>query len=121
MIVCNCYIRTLIKRVFLLNFLKFIAILTLQFSGNGFGDAPSTEDPFRQAPPTPTTTTEFNYNQFQNNEVGSNQPFDPFPSNFDRNRPRPQVDEFGNPLGEIYNVDTTRFELGVGIESEDLR
>ena len=109
------------KRVFLLKFLKFIAISTLQFSGNGFGDAPSTQDPFRQAPPTPTTTTEFNYNQFQNNEVGSNQPFDPFPSNFDRNRPRPQVDEFGNPLGEIYNVDTTRFELGVGIESEDLR
>ncbi len=82
----------------------------------------TTEDPFRRPPPVSTPTTELNFNQFQNNELGSNiQPINPFPQNRNRNRPRPQVDEFGNPLGEIYNVDTTRFELGSGIESQELK
>ena len=97
----------------------FFNLYTFQFQQF---NTPSTVDPFRQPPLQ--STTEFNFNQFQNNEIGSNQPIDPFGSsfnNFDRNRPRPQVDEFGNPLGEIYNVDTTRFELGVGVQSDELR
>ena len=38
-----------------------------------------------------------------------------------RGRPRPQVDEFGNPLGDIHSVDTTRFELGESTDAEELR
>ena len=111
-----------------------IVNFNFQFAGNGFNTPLSTEDPlapFRNAPTTQkTTTTEYNqfqysgdYNQFQNNEVGSRDgPYDTFQSDYERNNvPRLQVDEFGNHLGEIHNVDTTRFELGVGVRSEDLR
>ena len=63
----------------------------------------STEDPFRS---NLQSTTEVDFNQFQNNELGNNpDPIDPFPQNRNRNRYRPtlkrlEVDEFGNPLGE---------------------
>ncbi len=36
-------------------------------------------------------------------------------------RNRPQVDEFGNPLEEIHSVDTTRFELGDGVDAREVR
>ena len=65
----------------------------------------STENPFRRPSIAPivTSTTEVNFNDLQNNELGNGQPYDPFTpqeQRYDRNRPRPQVDEFGNPLGK---------------------
>ena len=39
----------------------------------------------------------------------------------DRDRGRPQVDEFGNPLEDIHSVDTTRFELGTGVEADEIK
>lgn len=58
-----------------------------------------------------------------------------FPSRDDNNRPnlysppvqdrrqpnRVQVDDFGNPLADIHNTDTTRYELGVGGDPNELR
>ena len=34
---------------------------------------------------------------------------------------RVQVDDFGNPLADIHNTDTTRYELGVGGDPNELR
>ncbi len=31
------------------------------------------------------------------------------------------MDEFGNPLEDIHSVDTTRFELGEGVDAEEAR
>ena len=58
----------------------------------------TTPDPFRGVL---RSTTEVNFNQFQNNELGNaRQPLDPILRSYERNRPAPQVDEFGNPLGK---------------------
>ena len=60
---------------------------------------------------------------FQNNERPVEQgPINPFRTT---QRPsgifqRPQVDEFGNPLEDIRSVDTTRFELGEGIDANEV-
>ena len=62
------------------------------------------------------------FQQFQENETpGSNGPISP---SFDiptRRRNRPNVDEFGNPLGDIYNIDTTRLELGSSVVDEEVK
>lgn len=58
-------------------------------------------------------------NSFQENEIGYENPQGP--STFAPVRNRPQVDEFGNPLEEIHSVDTTRFELGEGIDDEEIK
>ena len=108
----------------------------------------TTEDPFR-APATRTPATrrpspgfggdrrpeQQDFNTFQNNERGSQRPQSPSFGGGDRRRPggglqtggggavrnRPQVDEFGNPLEEIHSVDTTRFELGDGVDAREVR
>ena len=95
----------------------------------------STEDPFRNQQNVISRDQDFiqqqqAVNTFQNNEQGSNSPFNPFDptrsrDSFDnptRSRPSfdspynrgPDVDEFGDPLDEIHSTDTTRFELGTG-------
>lgn len=63
-------------------------------------------DPFR----APTSTTPFPTTTSQRRRNEEN----PFGNrlSFDNLGPRPQVDEFGNPLEDIHSVDTTRFELG---------
>lgn len=59
----------------------------------------STEDPFRRVIVTSTTEAANQFNQFQNNEQGGQRPINPFPQNPRKDFSRPQVDEFGNPLG----------------------
>ena len=100
-----------------------------------FNDAfrTSTQDPFRDQQNIISRDQDFiqqqqAVNTFQNNEQGSDSPFNPFdptrsrdhsPSrsrdSFDSPYNRgPDVDEFGDPLDEIHSTDTTRFELGTG-------
>eukprot|EP00095_Tigriopus_kingsejongensis_P002293 maker-scaffold400_size182785-snap-gene-0.21 protein:Tk02293 transcript:maker-scaffold400_size182785-snap-gene-0.21-mRNA-1 annotation:"PREDICTED: contactin-like" len=112
--------------------------------GGGFQPLPSTEDPFRRSNEAFLTTTvssrfrpitedpyeldprdpfgrdQDDMNQFQNNEIGDpGRPGNPF--GIPPSRTRPQVDEFGNPLEDIRSVDTTRFELGEGIDAQEVR
>ena len=70
----------------------------------------STEDPFRREQEAA--------NRFQNNERGGSRPTDIFRGSGIRTRP--QVDEFGNPLDDIRSVDTTRFELGEGVNANEV-
>ena len=73
-----------------------------------FRTPPTTEDPFRRPPPPETvrpilrSSTEVNFYQIQNNELPNQpRPINPIPQTPPpRNRARPQVDEFGNPLGK---------------------
>ncbi len=109
--------------------------------GSDDGDQ-TTPDPFRTTTPrtTPTTTTfrssfgnQDDFNRFQNSENPRERP-QGGPGSFRRRpggglvgsgqggvRNRPQVDEFGNPLEEIHSVDTTRFELGDGVDAREVR
>ena len=43
------------------------------------------------------------------------------PPTRDRDFTRLNVDEFGNPLGDVLNTDTTRYELGAGANPDRLR
>jgi len=66
---------------------------------------------FDREPQSPTLTPP----RIPNYEDGSNLPSVFEPPTQDRRAPeRVLVDEFGNPLGDIHNTDTTRYELGVG-------
>ena len=62
-----------------------------------------------------TSTTPTPPQRFPNRGIGSAN-FEPPRRDIDieRNRDLAQVDEFGNPLGEVHNTDTTRYELGSG-------
>ena len=74
-------------------------------------------DPQAPAPtPAPAPPQEPQYPDYRDQ---SNEPniFEP-PS---RDINRLNVDEFGNPLGDIHSTDTTRYELGVGGDPEELK
>lgn len=82
----------------------------------------SPRDPFNKGadPNDPYGPDREDANNFQNNEVGNNdRPTNPF--GLPPLRSRPQVDEFGNPLEDIRSVDTTRFELGEGVEADEVK
>ena len=96
----------------------------------GFGFRDTTEDPFRRTTEDPFRNNENRYDDFQNSEDGNRgRPTNPFGGPGGRRgssrppliRNRPQVDEFGNPLEDIHSVDTTRFELGEGINADEVR
>ncbi|CAB4066316.1 unnamed protein product [Lepeophtheirus salmonis] len=78
-------------------------------TGNESPEGPTISDQFSVTDPPikefPTTSTSPRFNFI-----------DPF-----KERSRPQVDEFGNPIGEIHSVDTTKFELGEGIDFEEFQ
>ena len=69
----------------------------------------STDDPFRRTIVTSTTEPSNRFNQFQNNEQGGQRPINPFPQNPRKDFSRPQVDEFGNPLGKKKAITTMQW------------
>jgi len=70
-------------------------------------------DPQASSPPPPP----------QYPDYGVNSGPDVFQPPVQDRRPalRPNVDEFGNPLGDIHTTDTTRYELGVGGHPDEER
>ena len=74
-----------------------------------------------QAPtPAPTNFNDARFppvNQFENRDSLSPNVFEP-PS---RDRARINVDEFGNPLGDILNTDTTVYDLETGANPDKLK
>ena len=69
--------------------------------------------------PTPSPPRFPPTNQFNDRNSLTPNIFEP-PSR-DRDFSRLNVDEFGNPLGDVLNTDTTRYELGAGANPERLR
>lgn len=104
--------------------------------GSGDGGLPvSSTTPDPRAPFLMAVDKE-TMNEFQNNEQGAKKPSPTAPpskrpkpilesniGNFDRtfrdknrnrNVPKQNIDQFGNPLGDIHGIDTSRVELGAG-------